>query len=170
MSLRPNTPRAGLLSICLLLPLFACASGGGESEPDARPAPAGEGAAATPNSAAAPNPAPASEGAYTTDQAEEGERLYRDLCGECHFTREFRGTDFFFNWEGTSVGGFLDLIVETMPEDDPGSLAMDQYLAVTAYILQMNDYPAGAGPLTTESAAGMTFERVNGAAPVGATR
>ena len=153
MSLRSNAPLAGFLVLTLLIPLSACASAGGDPEPTTPP---------TPTEAAAPEATASgvSDGAYSAAQAEQGEQVYRSMCGECHFTREFRGTDFFFNYEGTSVGGFLELIAETMPEDDPGSLAMDQYLAVTAYILQLNEYPAGSGPLTAEVASGMTFERV----------
>ena len=38
----------------------------------------------------------------------------------------------------------LDVIANTMPQSDPGSLKPEEYAAVTAYILQQNGYPAGA--------------------------
>ena len=156
MSSRSTTPLAGFAGFLSLFVLSACASSTAEADAGASPAP-------TP--AEAPAGPAAADGMYAAAQAEEGQGLYRDSCGECHFTSEFRGNDFFFNWEGTSVGGFLDLIIETMPEDSPGSLAPEQYLAITAYILQLNDYPAGSAPLTRESAAGLTFERPSAPAP-----
>ena len=35
-----------------------------------------------------------------------------------------------------------------MPQTNPGGLTATQYLAVLAYILQQNKYPAGPAPLT----------------------
>jgi hypothetical protein len=148
MRLRSTAPTKGLMALLATAFVAACASGAAEVEPPAAPEPA---------------EAPAASGAlYTTAQAEEGQGIYRNTCGDCHFTSEFRGDDFWFNWEGSSVDGFIDLIAETMPEDNPGSLAMEQYVAITAYILQLNDYPAGGSLLTRASAEGRAFERQTG--------
>ncbi len=41
-------------------------------------------------------------------------------------------------------------MVETMPEDDPGSLSAQEYADVLAYILQLNDLPAGGVELPAD--------------------
>jgi hypothetical protein len=46
----------------------------------------------------------------------------------------------------------LDVIANTMPQSDPGSLKPEEFAAVTAYILQQNGYPAGATALAADSA------------------
>jgi hypothetical protein len=48
----------------------------------------------------------------------------------------------------------LDVIANTMPQSDPGSLKPEDNAAVTAYILQQNGYPAGTTALAN-GAAGM---------------
>jgi hypothetical protein len=45
------------------------------------------------------------------------------------------------------------VIVNTMPQSDPGSLTPEEYAAVTDYILQQNGYPAGTAALTKGDAA-----------------
>jgi hypothetical protein len=35
----------------------------------------------------------------------------------------------------------------TMPEDDPGSLSLEDYANLLAYFLQLNGYPTGEEPL-----------------------
>jgi len=38
-----------------------------------------------------------------------------------------------------------------MPEDDPGSLPIQQYLDAVAYILSLNEYPQGARELEDDA-------------------
>lgn len=150
--LRPS-PRAVLLFAALFS--TGCAAGGGSeaSGPAAAPAPA--------PAAAAERPATLAAGAFIAEQASAGGQVFSSVCAECHAEREFRGSDFFFNWEGSSVGRFLQVVSETMPEDNPGGLSADQYLAVTAYVLEMNEYPAGSTPLVNDAEylATLRFER-----------
>jgi hypothetical protein len=40
-----------------------------------------------------------------------------------------------------------------MPEDAPGSLSADEYVRVIAYLLEMNDMPAGTTDLPVDEAA-----------------
>src|ERR1700742_4067286 len=61
--------------------------------------------------------------------------------------------------QGLTADALLDVIANTMPQSDPGSLKPDDYNAVTAYILQQNGYPAGSAPLA-KGAAGMTDAKV----------
>jgi hypothetical protein len=62
------------------------------------------------------------------------------------------GTQFQFQWERRTVGDLYEHLVETMPEDDPGSLTATEYLEVVAYILRMNGFPEGPAELEEGSA------------------
>jgi mono/diheme cytochrome c family protein len=90
------------------------------------------------------------DGAFSAEQAARGSEVFRNVCSECHDASEFRGTDFMFDWEGSTVGRFVRLVSETMPDDNPGSVPIEQVVAVAAYVLELNDYPAGASELTTD--------------------
>lgn len=151
--------------------LAGCAStGSGDgSEPASVPVPA-----SLPESPQTAAPMTLADGAYSAEQAARGSDVFKDTCSECHDTFEFRGSDFMFDWEGSTVGRFVRLVSETMPEDNPGSVPIEQVVAVTAYVLQLNDYPAGASPLTTEldALSGLRFDRpgLDLATPVGLPR
>jgi mono/diheme cytochrome c family protein len=138
-------PRA--LALALAVVLSGC---GGSSEPAPAPAPSGSSS----GSSAAPSAAEGlAAGVYTAAQAEAGQEVYRTVCSDCHDLRELRGSEFMYNWEGTSVGRLYRSISETMPEDDPGSLDSEQYLAVVAYILELNEFPAGDTELGSDMGA-----------------
>ena len=49
------------------------------------------------------------------------------------------------------TAGLLDVIANTMPQSDPGSLKPAEYAAVTAYIMQQNGYPAGTAALANSN-------------------
>ncbi|MDT8369465.1 MAG: hypothetical protein RQ745_09685 [Longimicrobiales bacterium] len=127
---------------------------GEPSTPDPAPASA---SASTPAATPAPTtggsrPASLSDGAYAAHQAERGRAVFGGVCSECHDTREFRGADFLFEWEGSSVGRLYRVITRTMPDDDPGSLTATQYLDVVSYILSLNGFPAGEVELVADEA------------------
>lgn len=69
------------------------------------------------------------------------------LCGECHGTREFRGTNFQFRWRRQTAWDFYRLLVRTMPENAPGALSDQEYVDVIAYILELNGYEPGMAEL-----------------------
>ena len=48
------------------------------------------------------------------------------------------------------VGNLFQHISTAMPQDDPGSLAPEEYVAVVAYMLQLNGRPAGDRPLPVD--------------------
>ena len=52
-------------------------------------------------------------------------------------------------WAGKSVGDLFDLIRLTMPDDDPGSLAKEEYADLVAYILAVNKFPTGSTEIGT---------------------
>ena len=135
-------------ALCCTLLLAACASGSPEAAAPSAPAPASTAASAEASPAGT-----AAEGFYTTAQATQGMEIFGRACADCHALREVHGSDFMFEWEGSSVGRLYRVLSRTMPDDAPGSLPEEEYLSVVAYILQLNDFPAGSQPLTADTEA-----------------
>jgi len=95
------------------------------------------------------------DGVYTLNQAKRG-ALKSGLCVECHGdgfkdgpAPALVGAEFFAQWQGRSVGDLFDLIRLTMPDNDPGSLAREEYADLVAYILALNKFPAGSTEIGT---------------------
>ncbi len=95
------------------------------------------------------------DGVYTLDQAKRG-ALKSGLCAGCHgdgfegaSAPQLVGEPFVSRWEGRTVGDLFDLIRLTMPDDDPGSLAREEYADLVAYILAVNKFPTGSGEIGT---------------------
>ena len=105
---------------------------------------------------------------YTDAQAQAGAGVYSQACGACHGQQlegvaapALKGSAFgeMTTAQGLTADMLLDVIANTMPQSDPGSLKPEDYNAVTAYILQQNGYPAGTAPLA-KGAAGMADTKV----------
>ena len=60
------------------------------------------------------------------------------------------GDEFLAGWNSKSVGDLFDFILTKMPDDAPGTLKKDDVASVTAYILQINNIPAGKQELPAE--------------------
>jgi hypothetical protein len=90
---------------------------------------------------------------YTEDQAIRGEGFFRETCLSCHASSEFRGSTFERQWTGRTVRDLYAAIAYSMPDDNPGGLPAQTYTDVIAYILELNDYPAGAAELKPGRAA-----------------
>ncbi len=72
---------------------------------------------------------------YGAEPGKTAEHLYRTRCASCHGERGEGTQEYERALEGSlSVAQLADLIGETMPADDPGSLTQDESLAVAAYI------------------------------------
>ncbi len=104
-----------------------------------------------PMTAAGPTAAPdASSGAfYTSRQASRGDGLFRDNCVSCHSSSEFAGASFQRRWRNRAVGDIYEFVLYSMPDDNPGGLPEQTYADIVAYMLSMNDFPAGAAELPT---------------------
>ena len=87
------------------------------------------------------------DGVYTAAQADRGQAAFRETCESCHAPRYFTG-GFLRNW--ANVGELFDFTVSNMPEDAPGSLSAQRYADVMAYVLKLNNLPAGQEELPTE--------------------
>jgi mono/diheme cytochrome c family protein len=92
------------------------------------------------------------DGVFTAEQADRGEVLYDDRCAVCHgairqFVPEMAallGDHNFRNaWRGRTLGELFGYILETMPQDAPGTLTPGQTAEIVAHILRGNRLPAG---------------------------
>ena len=101
------------------------------------------------------------DGVYTKDQVRRGQATYQEECLKCHGETlaggeagpTLAGEEFRQKWNGKTVGGLFEVIRKTMPSDDPGNLSSREYSDLVAYILSVNEYPAGQKELGREIAA-----------------
>jgi mono/diheme cytochrome c family protein len=82
------------------------------------------------------------DGIYTTEQADRGQGSYKQTCAGCHPLDWYRGATI-KPWDGAPLANLYDAISTTMPQNNPGSLKRREYLDLLAYILSLNDMPAG---------------------------
>lgn len=93
-------------------------------------------------------------GVYTAQQAEYGKEVYGGSCISCHAGMgNHTGPIFHAAWGGRDLGEMFDYMTQYMPKNDPGGMAPDDYIAVMAYLLQINGMPAGNSPLPNDPAA-----------------
>jgi S-disulfanyl-L-cysteine oxidoreductase SoxD len=89
-------------------------------------------------------------GVYTAAQADRGQALFRSKCASCHAPNRFTDDFFYGSFAGKPLWEMFDVISDSMPEDDPGSLSKEQYADVIAYLLQLNKFPPGETDLPTD--------------------
>jgi mono/diheme cytochrome c family protein len=82
------------------------------------------------------------DGIYTAEQAERGKESYALACAGCHPLDWYRGNAI-KPWNGAPLFNLYDIVATTMPQNNPGSLKRREYLDLLAYILSLNDMPAG---------------------------
>jgi mono/diheme cytochrome c family protein len=154
-------------------PIIACAfaaliwnCGGSAKSPGAPPAPVAVAPApsASPPATALPSDVRSTRsGVFTDEQATQGREVYSAQCVSCH-AGDHIGGNFRRRWSGMPLSNLYGLIVETMPQDNPGSLSRDDYVRVIAYLLKANGMPGGETPLPTDSLA-LTKIRLDTLAP-----
>ncbi len=86
---------------------------------------------------------------YSREQAKAGEQLYKDHCLLCHDKKYFRPV--FAAWEGKTLGTMNLVMSTSMPQTNPGSLPLANYVDILAYMLSLNRYPAGQAPLPADN-------------------
>ncbi len=102
----------------------------------------------------------ASSGVYSTEQARTGQQVYERVCAVCHGvdfqpaagSPTLKGGAFLTNWSGRSVGDLFAYTRENMPVSQGGSLPDAQYIALVAYMLEVNNFPPGEEPLDLDVA------------------
>ena len=82
------------------------------------------------------------DGVYTTEQSERGQESYKATCAACHALDYYQGPAM-KPWDGAPLFDLYDVMATTMPQNNPGSLKRREYLDLLAYILSLNDMPAG---------------------------
>src|SRR5882672_10187258 len=96
---------------------------------------------------------------YNAEQAAAGRAAYQATCAACHQpdlsgrneAPPLAGGNFQSTWRTRSTRDLFEYMQSTMPPAGT-SLTADQYLAITAFILQSNGAPAGAQALTPTTA------------------
>jgi mono/diheme cytochrome c family protein len=94
-------------------------------------------------------------------QATAGAAIYASSCATCHGAQmegvaapALKGAQFseMVKAQALTPATLLEVIANTMPQSDPGSLKPEEYAAVTAYILQQNGNSAGTAALASRAA------------------
>jgi mono/diheme cytochrome c family protein len=104
-------------------------------------------------------PASVWDGIYTEEQSSRGQPLYVKECASCHGSSmnggetapPLTGSAFMANWSGLTVGDLFERIRLSMPEGRPGALSRQQNADILAYILRMNQFPAGKTELQRDT-------------------
>jgi cytochrome c len=101
------------------------------------------------------------DGVYAEEQATRGKDEYEYNCGSCHIhdlsgdtikdVPPLAGPDFLNTWSGKTVKELLDYINTNMPQGSRGSLPANTVADVAAYVLKVNQFPAGSQPLSADS-------------------
>jgi len=126
-------------------------SSAGEGMPPAQPGPE----VATTPPPTEPAPTTTAVASFSAAQASRGRTVFDGVCSSCHSTGDFRGNSFIYSWRQRTAWNLYRQVVETMPEDAPGSLRDEEYVDIVAYILELNGHDAGDGELAaTEESLG----------------
>ena len=96
-----------------------------------------------------------SAGVYSNEQADRGRAVFDGKCQSCHGETLDGGTlapalkraEFLSSFEGKPLRRIYRRIISTMPPDDVGNLSEADTLALVAFVLRGNGYPAGTGAL-----------------------
>lgn len=102
----------------------------------------------------------AREGVYTAAQAKQGEAIYKGQCALCHGETldggvgpPLAGDLFRAVWGPMAASDLFDKIHNTMPADAAGTLSRPEVTALVAYVLQVNQFPAGTSELASVDSA-----------------
>jgi mono/diheme cytochrome c family protein len=102
----------------------------------------------------------ANDGVYTAAQADRGEALFQEACASCHAPAEFTTDDFLKKHTGQPLHALYEIVADTMPMDNPGTLKPQQYADLLAYILEVNKFPPGEEELKSAADALKAIEFV----------
>ena len=86
------------------------------------------------------------DGVFSEAQAKTGKKLFGQHCKNCHHPKKYFDGKL-KEWEGLTLDQPYGIISGLMPQDNPGGLWAEEYAAILAYILEENDFPAGAEAL-----------------------
>lgn len=105
-------------------------------------------------------------GYFTQAQADRGKTLFSANCSQCHGANlegisgpALAGKDFQSGWASRTAFDLYDVMSTEMPLTAPASLKPDEYLALTAYVLSKNGFPAGSTALDKAKLKGISLKR-----------
>ena len=100
-------------------------------------------------------------GVYTVAQADRGIAVFKSKCASCHAPNRFTDDFFYQSFAGKPLWEMFDVISDSMPEDNPGSLKKEEYADVIAYLLKLNNFPAGETelPIDKDALSAIVFEK-----------
>lgn len=91
---------------------------------------------------------------YSSAQAAQGKALFAQKCAVCHGANlqggagpQLAGNQFFLRYRGKPLSALWSTIHTEMPLNAPSTLSTSQSLALVAFILQKNGFPAGPSPI-----------------------
>jgi mono/diheme cytochrome c family protein len=99
------------------------------------------------------------DGVYTNAEAARGQTAFARSCGGCHrddasggddSEPALRGPSFLHRWDESSAAALYDFIASNMPRNKPGSMTLPDCLDIVAYLLKLNDMPAGREELPAD--------------------
>jgi mono/diheme cytochrome c family protein len=106
--------------------------------------------------AAEPSTIPSASVMYSRTQAQGGQEIFQAKCAGCHSLDlaggrgpPLKGDGFWSQWDEKPARTLYARIRTSMPVSSPGSLTEKATLAIIAYILQVNEMPAGETAIDT---------------------
>ncbi|HZT76082.1 MAG TPA: cytochrome c [Vicinamibacterales bacterium] len=105
------------------------------------------------------------DGVYTEEQAKRGAEAFDRECAGCHgpagsggsMAPALVGAAFTANYDGQTVGDLFERNRTTMPVGKEGKLSAQQIADITAFVLQVNKFPAGVTELAPQ---GMALKQI----------
>ena len=90
------------------------------------------------------------EGVFTEGQVKQGEKVWEEICSQCH-PMDIFGPDYMIGWEGATAGELFELLQATMPYESPGILADNEYLEVMVFLFSLNGVKHGQEELPADA-------------------
>ena len=91
------------------------------------------------------------DGVYTAAQAARGQNTFAFNCQGCHTPASYTGEQFTKHWVGKPLTELYGFISTMMPKSEPGSLSEGEYAQLVAYLLKLNQMPAGSVELPADT-------------------
>ena len=105
---------------------------------------------------------------YSAQQVSDGQAVFTQNCASCHGDQleggvgpTLVGQDFSSATDNNTVGSIFKFLSTQMPDGNGGSLSQTQYVAVMAFLLSKNGYPAGSASLSYAGALASTAPLVS---------
>jgi mono/diheme cytochrome c family protein len=101
---------------------------------------------------------------YSDPQATRGQQLYQKQCVSCHggalegiVGPPLSGDGFLAVWSARSLADLVNKIEQTMPPEQPGSVARPQAIDLASFILRTGKFPAGQTELAADALGQIAF-------------